>query len=95
MPFSSYLRLCLIVIKRGGGKVDRRDMSRPNPYKSAECCAYRPACFMASELKCFGYKVDCVLYKKTNGVALPESEFHRAMNELIDKTREKYLTGIR
>jgi hypothetical protein len=66
-------------------------MTRQREYKPAECCAYRPACYMASELKCYGYKTDCVLYKKTNGESTDPILFDHAMDQLIDKTREKYL----
>jgi hypothetical protein len=59
--------------------------------KKPERCAYIRACYMAEELTCFGYKTDCTLYRKSNGEFFNESQFDRAMNELIDKTRARHL----
>lgn len=53
-------------------------------------CAYTRVCYIAEELRCFGFRTDCVLYKKSNGEAYSESKFHEAMDTLIDKTRAKY-----
>ena len=53
-------------------------------------CAYVMACYLAEELKCFGYKTDCPLYQKSNGEYYNEHSFNKAMDKLIDKTRAKY-----
>ena len=66
-------------------------MSNKTPPKPALRCAYIRACYMAEELKCFGYKTDCPLYQKSNGEFYNESRFHDAMNQLIDQTRAKYV----
>lgn len=58
--------------------------------KKAERCAYIKACYLAEELKCFGYKADCPLYKKSNGEYLNEERFNAAVDELIDKTKAKH-----
>ncbi len=59
--------------------------------KKNERCAYVRACYLAEELRCFGYKTDCVLYQKSNGEFYNESSFHDAMNKLIDKARTKFV----
>lgn len=53
-------------------------------------CAYIRACYLAEELKCFGYKTDCPLYRKCNGEYYDEGQFHEAMDRLIDKARAQY-----
>lgn len=58
--------------------------------KKARRCAYIRACYLAEELKCFGYKADCPLYQKSNGQYYNARRFHEAMDRLIDKTRAKY-----
>lgn len=64
----------------------------PNkPIKKSERCAYVRACYLAEELRCFGYKTDCVLYQKSNGEFYNETSFHEAMNKLIDKARAKFV----
>lgn len=50
-------------------------------------CQYTDVCYLAESLQCYGYKLDCVLYTKTNGGAVTEDDFHKAVNELIDKSK--------
>lgn len=61
----------------------------PNTNKVCRC-AYIRACYLAEELRCFGYKTDCALYQKSNGEYYSKSAFHRAMNQLIDKAKARY-----
>ena len=63
---------------------------RDTPLKKAERCAYLKACYLAEELKCFGYKTDCVLYQESNGEEFDQSRFDQAMDRLINKTMAKY-----
>jgi len=58
--------------------------------KKAERCAYLKACYLAEELKCFGYKTDCVLYQESNGEEFDQSRFDQAVDRLINKTMAKY-----
>ena len=53
-------------------------------------CTFLFSCYLADELKCFGYMTDCPLYMKSNGEFCSEDRFHRAMDKLIDKTRAKH-----
>lgn len=53
-------------------------------------CAYLKACYIADELRCFGFKTDCALYRKSNGEDMSEHEFNRAMDELINKTKARH-----
>jgi hypothetical protein len=58
--------------------------------KKSDRCAYVRACYLAEDLRCFGYKTDCVLYQKSNGEFYNEASFHDAMNKLIDKARANF-----
>jgi len=58
--------------------------------KIAERCLYIRACYLAEELRCFGYRSDCPLYQKSNGRYCDEKRFDQAMDKLIDKTRAKF-----
>ncbi|MBD3257297.1 hypothetical protein GF377_02600 [candidate division GN15 bacterium] len=58
--------------------------------KATVRCAYLSACYLADELRCFGYMTDCPLYLKSNGEPCSESRFHAAMDRLIDRTRAKH-----
>ena len=78
---SSYSRLCLPI---------ELNMNSNKTPKKAERCAYIKACYLAEELKCFGYKTDCPLYQKSNGEYYNEERFNAAVDKLIDKTRAKH-----
>ncbi|MBD3217215.1 MAG: hypothetical protein GF310_02985 [candidate division Zixibacteria bacterium] len=41
-------------------------------------------------MDCFGYKLDCPLYLKSNGEFLDETSFHRAVDSLIDRTKAEH-----
>lgn len=58
--------------------------------KKAERCVYLKVCYLAEELKCFGYKTDCPLYQQSNGEDYNEDRFNKAMDKLINKTMAKY-----
>ncbi len=70
--------------------VDRLTMATDPNTKPAARCAYIRACYLAEDLKCFGYKTDCPLYQKSNGQYFNEARFHEAMDKLIDKTRARF-----
>lgn len=50
-------------------------------------CRYTDVCYLAEALQCYGYKLDCILYTKSNGGPVTEEEFHNAINQLIDKAK--------
>lgn len=54
-------------------------------------CKYTDVCYLAEALQCYGYKLDCILYTKSNGKPVTPEEFHTAINELIDKTKAEDL----
>ena len=65
-------------------------MNRVKDPQKVSRCAYIRACYLAEELRCFGYRTDCVLYQKSNGEFYSEDRFHDAMDKLINKTKAKY-----
>jgi len=65
-------------------------IDRDKKFKVAERCLYLKVCFLADDLKCFGYKNDCVLYLKSNNENCSEERFNDAMDKLINKTMLKY-----
>jgi len=54
-------------------------------------CHYVDHCYLAEALECYGYKIDCPLYMRSNGEACNDARFHAAMDRLISKTRQKHL----
>ena len=54
-------------------------------------CLYVDVCYLAEALQCYGYKLDCALYTKTNTGSVTEADFHKAINELINTTKVKHL----
>ncbi len=71
--------------------VDSYDMiDKSKKFKVAERCLYLKVCYLAEELKCFGYKTDCALYQKSNNEKCSEQRFNDAMNKLINVTMLKY-----
>jgi len=53
-------------------------------------CAYLKECYLAEELKCYGYKTDCALYLKSNNEPTSEFRFHQAMDRLIRSARKRH-----
>ena len=58
---------------------------------TATKCLYVDVCYLAEALQCYGYRLDCVLYTKSNLGVVTEEDFHKAINELIDATKAKHL----
>lgn len=65
-------------------------MPQKQSIKKRTRCAYIMSCYLADELKCFGYKTDCALYQKSNGEFYSQARFDQAMDELIKKTRDRH-----
>ncbi len=57
-------------------------------------CLYVDVCYLAEALQCYGYKLDCALYTKTNKGTVTEEDFHKAINELINTTKAKRLHAL-
>ncbi len=53
-------------------------------------CAYLKACYLGEAQECFGFKVDCPLYMKSNGEPCNEARFHAAMDRLIVRTKTRH-----
>ena len=67
-------------------------MNKIDSPKPTARCAYLKACYLAEDLKCYGFKTDCPLFMKSNGEFCSESRFHDAMDRLIDETRARHLS---
>jgi hypothetical protein len=61
-----------------------------NEWHQTKRCAYLKYCYLAEAANCFGYKTDCPLYMVSNDEEVAENRFHKAMDELINKTILKY-----
>jgi len=53
-------------------------------------CAYLKACYLGEAQECFGFKIDCPLYMKSNGEQCNEARFHAAMDRLIVRTKTRH-----
>ena len=53
-------------------------------------CAYLKACYLGEAQECFGFKVDCPLYMKSNGEPCNEARFHAAVDRLIVRTKTRH-----
>lgn len=69
---------------------DATDMTTQRSAKKVERCVYVEACYLAEELRCFGYKTDCPLFQESTGEQYNEARFNDAMDKLINKTVAKY-----
>lgn len=67
------------------------DLTKKYRHKKPQECAYIKVCYLSEAMDCFGYKLDCPLYIKSNGDFLPEHDFHEAVNKLIDKTKANHM----
>jgi len=65
-------------------------MKRKKSSKIGERCSYIRSCYLAEELKCFGYRNDCPLYLQSNGQYCDEKLFNEAVDKLIIKARIKH-----
>lgn len=55
--------------------------------KAITKCQYTEVCYLAELLQCYGYKLDCVLYAKIDGATVTEEDFHKVVNELIEREK--------
>ncbi len=58
--------------------------------KKSVRCTYLRNCYLAEELECYGFKVDCPLYMRDNDEPCNEARFDAAMDALIHRTRQKH-----
>jgi len=65
-------------------------MKEAREKQKSEICAYKECCYLADALECFGYKLDCVLYRKSNNRFYTRKSFDEAVDRLINKARAKY-----
>ena len=62
----------------------------PRKGKLAKRCGYIDFCYISEAQDCFGYKTDCPLYIVSNDEEIPESRYHKAMDELINRAKMKH-----
>jgi hypothetical protein len=72
------------------GKSDNICMGKEKDNPIKHRCAWVMKCYLAEELRCFGFKIDCPLYRQSNGDSFDQEGFDKAMDELIDQTRAKH-----
>ncbi|MCP4683871.1 MAG: hypothetical protein GY867_00330 [bacterium] len=65
-------------------------MSTKHKMKPTVRCLYVDNCYLAEALECYGYKIDCPLYMRSNGEPCNDARFHAAMDRLIISTKEKH-----
>ena len=53
-------------------------------------CTYLKVCYLGEAQECFGFKIDCPLYMKSNGEPCNEARFHAAMDRLIVRTKTRH-----
>ncbi|MCX6834642.1 MAG: hypothetical protein NTW07_05830 [candidate division Zixibacteria bacterium] len=56
-------------------------------------CTYVKNCYLAEALECYGFKTDCPLYLQSNDEPCNDARFHAAMDQLINRTRERHDRG--
>ena len=59
-------------------------------------CRYVGECYLAEELRCYGYMTDCPLYMRCNDEPCNDARFDAAMDRLIARTKAKHdrLKGV-
>lgn len=50
-------------------------------------CLYTDVCYLSESLQCYGYQIECALYKANDGSAVTLDDFHKAVNALIEVTK--------
>jgi hypothetical protein len=65
-------------------------MKEAREKQKSDICAYKECCYLADALECFGYKLDCVLYRKSNNRFYTRKSFDEAVDRLINKARAKH-----
>lgn len=53
-------------------------------------CTYLKSCYLAEALDCYGFKIDCPLYMRTNDEPCNVARFDAAMDKLILQTKRKH-----
>jgi hypothetical protein len=65
-------------------------MTNQTSQKKITRCLYVKVCYLTEAMKCFGYKTDCALFQKSNGMLADDQKFNQAMDSLINKTKAKF-----
>ncbi|MGB5106869.1 MAG: hypothetical protein WBP29_12320 [Candidatus Zixiibacteriota bacterium] len=50
-------------------------------------CHFADVCYLSESLQCYGYQVDCALYRPNAGSSATEADFHKAVNTLIEAAK--------
>jgi len=67
------------------------DLVKKYKEKQSRVCAYTKVCYIAEAMDCYGYRMDCPLYLKSNGKFVSTAKFHDVVDQMIDKTKAKHL----
>ena len=87
-----YVIVCITISLINSYKniTDKLNMKEKKELPKNERCAYIDCCYLADALDCYGYKIDCILFLKSNGRFFTRRAFDNAVDELIDKTRARH-----
>lgn len=50
-------------------------------------CLFTDVCYLSESLQCYGYQVNCALYKANDGQTATAEDFHKAVNSLIETAK--------
>jgi len=91
MSYNGYIQLTVYLSRTPTDNLNMTKLTDKYAIKKKQECTYIKVCYLAEGLNCFGFKMDCPLYQKSNGEYLSMANFHKSVDELIDKTKAKHM----